>query len=392
MKVLYLINAGIMGGRERHVMTLVRSLPKEIEYCICAVSAGEATEAMQAAGLNVRVLGGCNGHDLHVFPRFIRLLREFKPDVVHAHSVALLPYVAMRFFPKIALVQSVHGPSVSGVEWAARRKSIAWKMKSSLSWILERKPDYYLPVSQATWDEFKIVHPDAKGEVFFNALNLDALPAARRSRGDRPTVCGGQGSVRPTEDVSQQTSATRRRVVGMVGRMADQKDWPSFAKIAGILKERKPELEIWGVGASEEWARENVGEDARHVKWFGSRQDARELIAQMDVFVMTSKHEQLPTTMLEAFAMHVPVAGFLPEGGTSEVLALAQGCEAALMNKERDCAKAADAVIRILSDDALYADMVREGDRIVHEYFDMKKLCATQLLDVYRKIAPARRV
>ena len=375
MKVLYLINAGIMGGRERHVMTLVRSLPKEIEYCICAVSAGEATEAMQAAGLNVRVLGGCNGHDVRVFPRFIRLLREFKPDVVHAHSGALIPYIVMRFFPRIALVQSVHGPSVSGAEWAARRKSVAWKVKSILSWILERKPDYYLPVSQATWDEFKIVHPDAKGEVFFNALNLDALPEARRPQGE----C-------PTEGASQQNPSVRRRVVGMVGRMADQKDWPSFAKVADLLKERMPELEIWGVGAGEEWAQENVGEDARHVKWFGSRQDARELISQMDVFVMTSKHEQLPTTMLEAFAMHVPVAGFLPEGGTSEVLALAQGCEAALMNKERDCAKAADAVIRILSDDALYAAMVREGDHIVHEYFDMKKLCATQLADVYRRL------
>ena len=375
MKVLYLINAGIMGGRERHVMTLVRSLPNEIEYCICAVSAGEATEAMQAAGLNVRVLGGRNGHDLRVFTRFIRLLREFKPDVVHAHSGALIPYMVMRFFPRIALVQSVHGPSVSGAEWAARRKSIAWKMKSILSWILERRPDYYLPVSQATWDEFKIVHPDAKGEVFFNALNLDALPEVRRARRARPTDYDDQRAV-----------DGGRKIVGMVGRMADQKDWPSFAKIAGILKERKTELEIWGVGASEEWARENVGEDARYVKWFGSRQDARELIAQMDVFVMTSKHEQLPTTMLEAFAMHVPVAGFLPEGGTSEVLALAQGCEAALMNKERDCAKVADAVIRILADDALYAAMVREGDRIVHEYFDMKNLCATQLADVYKRI------
>ncbi len=375
MRVLYLINAGIMGGRERHVMTLVKSLPKEIEYCICAVSSGEATEAMRQVGLDVRVLGGRSGHDLRVLPRFIRLLREYKPDVVHAHSAALLPYMAMRFFPKIAFVQSVHGPSISGVEWAARRKSIAWKMKSILARILQRKPDYFLPVSQATWDEFKIVYPDAKGEVFFNALNLGALPAPRRSRGDRPT-----------EDASQQNPSTRRRVVGMVGRMADQKDWPSFAKVADLLKARMPELEIWGVGASEEWARENVGEDARYVKWFGTRQDARELIAQMDVFVMTSKHEQLPTTMLEAFAMHVPVVGFLPEGGTIEVLALAQGCEAALMDKERDCGRVADSVIRILSDTVLYADMVREGDRIVHEYFDMKKLCATQLLDVYRRL------
>jgi len=375
MRVLYLINAGIMGGRERHVLTLVKSLPKEIEYFICAVSAGEATEAMQAAGLNVRVLGGRNGHDLRVLSRFVRLLREFRPDVVHAHSGALIPYMVLRFFPKIAFVQSVHGPSVSGAEWAARRKSVAWKMKSILSWILERRPDYYLPVSQATWDEFKIVHPDAKGEVFFNALNLDALLAVRRSRGDHPT-----------EGAAQQNPSARRRVVGMVGRMADVKDWPSFAKIARLLKERMPDVEVWGVGASEEWARENVGEEARHVKWFGSRQDAQELVAQMDVFIMTSKYEQLPTTLLEAFAIGVPVVGFLPDGGTEEVLALAQGCEAALMNNERDCEKAADAVIRILSDEKLYADMVREGDRIVHEYFDMKKLCATQLMDVYGKL------
>ena len=107
---------------------------------------------------------------------------------------------------------------------------------------------------------------------------------------------------------------------------------------------------------------------------------------QMDVFVLTSKYEQLPTTLLEAFALHVPVAGFLPEGGTSEVLALAQGREAALLNKERDCRKAADAVIRLLSDNALYDNLVREGDRIVHEYFDMKKLCATQLMDIYNRI------
>lgn len=375
MKVLYLINAGIMGGRERHVMTLVRSLPKEIEYCICAVSAGEATEAMQGVGLNVRVLGGRNGHDVRVLPRFIRLLREFKPDVVHAHSGALIPYMVMRFFPKIALVQSVHGPSVSGVEWAARRKSIGWKIKTILSWILERKPDYCLPVSQATWDEFKIVHPNAKGEVFFNALNLDALPVARRSRDVRPIDCGGQ------------TVADKgRKIAGMVGRMADVKDWPSFAKIARLLKAHIADVEVWGIGASEEWARENVGEDARYVKWFGSRQDARELIVQMDVFVLTSKYEQLPTTLLEAFALHVPVAGFLPEGGTSEVLALAQGREAALLNKERDCRKAADAVIRLLSDNALYDNLVREGDRIVHEYFDMKKLCATQLMDIYNRI------
>lgn len=373
MKVLYLINAGIMGGRERHVLTLAKSLPQEIKYRICAVSAGEATDAMLAAGENVCVLGGRNGHDLHIIGPFVRLLREFKPDIVHAHSGAFLLYFAMRFFPEIALVQSVHGPSVSGAEWAVRRKSIVWKIKSLVARVFERWPDYFLPVSKATWDEFKIVHPNAKGEVFFNALNFDALPKTRWSRGDCSIECGRHGAA--TEN---------HKIVGMVGRMADVKDWPSFAKIARLLKERMPEVEAWGVGASEEWARENVGKDACHVKWFGSRQDAQELISHMDVFVVTSKYEQMPTTLLEAFAIGVPVVGFLPEGGTGEVLQLSPKQSAALF-KERDCNRVADEIVHVLNDEDFCEELVRTGRGIVTEHFDMKKLCVTQLVRIYKE-------
>lgn len=364
MRVLYLINAGIMGGRERHVMTLVKSLPAEIESCVCAVSAGEATDKMFAEGLNIRVLGGKSGHDLRIIPRFVRLLREFKPQIVHAHSGAFLPYIVLNFFPRIALVQSIHGPSVSGAEWAARRKSLAWKIKGWLANLLQRKPDYCLPVSQSTWDEFKTVFPWARGEVFYNALNLDALPKAR-----------------------EEGKRAGTKIVGMVGRMADQKDWPSFVEIARLVRLKMPNVEFFGVGASEEWARANIAGDIGCVKWFGTRQDARELISQMDLFTMTSKHEQLPTTMLEAFALRVPVVGFLPEGGTGEVLALSRDADAALMVVERDCAKVADLVVQVLSDASLREEMVQAGYRIVTEFFDMKKLCATQLLDVYKHFA-----
>ena len=366
MRVLYLINAGIMGGRERHVLTLVRSLPKDLERCVCAVSGGEAVDAMRAAGIDVRVLGGRNGHDIRVLPRFIRLLREFRPDVVHAHSSAILTSFAMRFFPRIAFAMSIHGPSVSGAEWAARRRSLRWKLKEIAAAAVERRPDYYLPVSGSTWKEFLQVRPGAKGEVFYNALRLDAIP----KREPRP--------------------GREKKVAGMVGRMADQKDWPSFAAIARAAVSSRGDVEFWGVGADEAWAAENVGENAKYVRWFGSRQDARDLIAQMDVFVMTSKHEQLPTTLLEAFAIGVPVTGFMPEGGTSEVIELSGGASA-IMIEERDCAKAAANVLKILDDPALAASMVAAGGETVHRHFDMEKLCATQLMDVYARLAAEKR-
>ena len=360
MRILYLINAGIMGGRERHVLTLVSSLPKEVEYCVCAVSGGAATDAMLEAGLNVRVLGGRNGHDLKIVPRFIELLREFKPDIVHAHSGAFLPYFVLNWFRRIPLVQSIHGPSASGEEYEARRVNLKWKLKAFVSRLFERTPDYYLPVSNATWDDFKSICPNAKGEVFFNALKLDGLPRAAKKDG------------------------APKKIVGMVGRMASVKDWPSFSRVAAIVSSQRSDVEFWGVGAGKAWARENVGEDAKYVRWFGLRQDARDLIAQMDVFLTTSKHEQLPTTLLEAFAIGVPVVGFLPDGGTKEVVGLSDKTSALLL-KERDCQRLAVELIRVMDDKNLRESMSEEGYKIVNKHFDMKKLCSDKLISIYKR-------
>jgi len=45
------------------------------------------------------------------------------------------------------------------------------------------------------------------------------------------------------------------------------------------------------------------------VRFFGQREDAAALIAQMDLLVMTSLREGLPTVVLESFSQGVPVVG-----------------------------------------------------------------------------------
>lgn len=368
MRVLYFINAGIMGGRERHVHTLVKSLPPYVEYCVCAVSAGEATEAMAADGVNVVVLGGKNGHDFKIYRRFKRLLKTFKPDVVHAHATALLPFIALRSLKSVPVVLSIHGPSTSIGENNAQQKRLLARIKSWLLDVLQRHPDYYLPVSKATWRDFLTVMPMAQGEVLYNALNLSSLPSSKGRR--------------------------TGNIVGMVGRMADVKDWPAFLQIIKEVLIRKPEVEVWAVGdgpvrADIESLWQCLSSECRidkeRLKWFGSRQDARELIGMMDVFILSSKHEQLPTTLLEAFMLRTPVVGFMPLGGTEEILAFANG-SIALLNRERDVVRAAEDVVRVLEDKSLRAEMIAEGYRVATEYFDMKKICATQLMSVYSRV------
>ena len=367
MRVLYFINAGIMGGRERHVQTLVKSLPAAVVPLICAVSDGAAIDAMIHDGLNVQVLGGKSGHDPKSLIRFIRLVRAFKPDIIHAHGTAFLPTSAMRLFPNIPLIESLHGPTVLGGRARSPLRAAIARFLSDLP----RRPDYYLPVSQATWDGFLRYHPSARGEVLYNALNLADISAVDRTRAPR----------------------TGRKVIGMVGRMAEVKDWPSFVGISAAVMSQDPTVEAWAIGdgpvrdeCERLWfdlARKNQL-DPNRLKWLGTRQDARELMAQMSALLITSHSEQLPTTLLEAMALKIPVVGFLPHGGTGEILAFAKGT-CAMLNAERSVETAAADVLRVLRDEQLRAQMTAEGERIVREHFDMQKICATQLISIYEK-------
>lgn len=369
MRVLYFINAGIMGGRERHVYTLVKSLPKDIEYLICAVSSGESTKEMQVKGCNVRVLGCRNGHDVRLLWRFYKVIKGFKPDLIHAHSEAIIPFWVLRFFKSIPIVYSIHGPSTDAAECGVRGRPFWGCLKSKIEKLLKRKPDYFLPVSKATWEEFLTLTPKVKGEVFFNALDFSILPNSEKKVNVAP-------------------------VVGMVARLADQKGWSSFLEIAAELVKRIPNVKIWAIGdgplkanLQEYWRRLSIEEKipVASLIWFGSRQDARELISKMDVFLFTSKREQLPTTLLEAFALGTPVVGFLPIGGTKEILGLSSK-KIALLNESRNVGQAVRDVLLVLEDKILRQELVDEGQRIVRNYFDMRTLCSTQLRSVYKRL------
>lgn len=374
MKVLYFINAGIMGGRERHVCTLVKALPKEIEYLVCSVSVGESTNAMIEKKCNIKVLNCRNGHDIRLFWRFYKVIHDFKPDVIHAHSEALFPFWVLKMFKHIPIVYSIHGPSTNMAECVERKKSLWFFLKSKIEKFLKRKPDYFLPVSKATWEDFLLLNPKAKGEVFFNALDFSLLPKQEKTQNDFP-------------------------IVGMVGRMADEKDWGSFLEIAAELIRRKPNLSIWAIGdgplkkeMQDYWTylveKNNI--DGSLLTWFGSRQDARDLILKMDVFLLTSKHEQLPTTVLEAMALRTPVVGFLPVGGTKEILDLSPK-KIALLNEERSVLKVVDDTLHVLKDKSLRNSLIDEAFNVVHHHFDMNQLCATQLITIYNRLMKGNR-
>ena len=121
-------------------------------------------------------------------------------------------------------------------------------------------------------------------------------------------------------------------------------------------------------------ARARSPELAGRVHLIGERSDVGDVLAALDVFVITSDQEGLSNAMLEAMAAGVPVVS-TPVSGAHE--ALEPGVTTGLPGivvKSFDQAEIQAAVASVLADAAARAGMVQAARAIARERFDLEHM------------------
>ena len=172
-------------------------------------------------------------------------------------------------------------------------------------------------------------------------------------------------------------------VIGWVGRLIPVKGADVFIRAARTLDIHNVTFSIVGDGAErarlESLAREEGTAD--RVRFHGTVPEAARYLSAFDVFVLSSRSEGTPVTLLEALAAKVPVVvtkvGGVPDvvGDGEAVLvpkedppALAQGIRSVLMDPQGAAARANAALARLHSrfeaerwidaHDALYSEIL----------------------------------
>jgi glycosyltransferase involved in cell wall biosynthesis len=102
-------------------------------------------------------------------------------------------------------------------------------------------------------------------------------------------------------------------VIGALGELTWNKNYPVLIRAAGILKREGKEFLIYIIGDGEEAAflqtlAEEVGV-AEHIRFLGFVPDARKYMRAFDIFVLPSLKEGLPYVLLEAGAAKLPLIG-----------------------------------------------------------------------------------
>lgn len=301
MRIVHVVLGLGIGGQERLVVYLSRELASRgHETSIISLSPGGALRD-EAHGIRVVDAARANGADVSLVARLTRLLRSLRADVVHTHN----PAPMLHAVPAAVLagvrrrVHTKHGANVYGLRglWAARATVRALHALVAVS------------PQTAEVARRKERMPERRLHVVPNGIPLSPFAdraAAARARVRRELGIGDDAFV-----------------VGSVGRLAKEKDYPTL--VAAMASGLSPRVRLVLVGDGD--ARGAIESAipaglASYVTLTGARHDVPALLASFDLFVLPSRTEGLPLAVPEAMASSLPVVatavGGLPSVVTAE--------------------------------------------------------------------------
>lgn len=300
MRVMLVVTGMSMGGAEKVVADLADALVKDR----CEVLLVYLKEPMQVFPRRAEVGVACLGMDSAVdvvagYWKFCRLVREFKPDIVHSHMfhATLLARLARLATSMPCMISTMHTAYDGG-----RLRALAYRATDRLT-------DISTNVSVEAVDEFVATGAVRPGRMvtIHNGIAVDAFRPSPEARRD----------VRASFSIPAHC-----KLFVAAGRLGWSKDYPNmFRALARLPDGLDYRLLIAGGGALREQLEkmvEELGLSSR-VQFLGIRDDIARLMAAADVFVLSSVGEGFGLVVAEAMASECVVVA-TDSGGVREVL------------------------------------------------------------------------
>lgn len=174
-------------------------------------------------------------------------------------------------------------------------------------------------------------------------------------------------------------------LVGIVAALADHKGHKYLIQAMKILKEHSAKIKLVIVGHGSlqmELDRQAKESDVEDIVFFlGFREDVPQILASLDLFVLSSYLEGLGSSILDAMASRLPVVA-TTAGGIPEIVT---DGESGLLVPPQDPEALAQAILRLYNDRELAARFGQRGYEVVHQRFSAEAM-AKKIVDVYERI------
>lgn len=312
-------------------------------------------------GLDVFPLAPRTEMDLGAAWRLSRLVKQLRPDVLHAHD----PHgVAMAALALSMSTQLAKPPLV-----ASRR--VDFRLRgSALSRWKYRQVDLFICASEA----------------IRTMLVADGVPPVRAVTVHEGIDLARAGAAPPAKLHAELWLPHDAPIVGNVAALVPHKGQRHLIEAAALVVRQVPDARfvIAGEGELRPSLERAIREHhlAKHVFLAGFRPDALSLHKAFDIFVMSSVTEGLGTSLLDAMACGKPVVA-TTAGGIPEVVV---DGETGVLVPPRDHAAMAAAIVRLLQDRELRQRMGHAGLVRARRRFSAERM-VQETVRVYRKVA-----
>jgi glycosyltransferase involved in cell wall biosynthesis len=306
IRILQVITWMDVGGAQEHLLALARGLPADRFEVAVAVgeNEGERGELFGSLPPGVEVIELRNlsrsvrpTHDVMAVRELRGLIRSLDPDVIHTHSskAGVIGRWAARGLGS-RVVHNVHGWSFSALGGAPRQAVVALERQ------LAKRTDVLLMVSQADFVEGRElgIRPRGFAEVIRSGVDAEDF--------------GGAIAARPTGPITR---------LGTVGRLADQKDPATLVTAFAEAHAVHPVISFRWIGDGP--LREQVAQSVETrglgsaFELAGASRNVPQDLASLDLFVLASKYEGLPRSLVEAALAGVPIVA-VDVGGVGELI------------------------------------------------------------------------
>ncbi|GEM_PF-1376860 len=273
-------------------------------------------------------------------PRYLRafraMLRERSPALVHANSLFTLAEAWTAARAGIPIVFHVH-----------EMLPDSWK-RLAAKWIAQRLPGEVVAVSEAVASRLEL-------------------------NGRRPRVVH-EGAIYPP--VAPERPARDRTVVGTVGVISRRKGSDLFVEAAARLRATLPEVQFRMIGAATDplerrWAEAVLRRASAAGVEHAPRADVDAALASWDVFVLPSRRDPCPISLLEAMGSGLAVVASAVDGILEQV---APGC--GLLVPPDDVDAIVNAIVRLHSDRGLRSALGTAARERVLACFSLERQAA----------------
>lgn len=358
-RILLLVTLAETGGAQTYVSTLVPALVGRYVVTVAAYGAGPLQTTVTQAGAAFVPLRHVRRpmsawRDLLGLLELVVLVRRARPHIVHANSskAGVLGRVAAWIAGAPVRIFTVHGwafNASSGPRSLVYRWAERLVRRITTATICVSETERRAGLAAGTCDERRTV-------VIRNGIDVTARPVAR-----------------------PETSPPR---IVAVGRLQAPKDVLCLVRALAKLEQRSFSVLVVGDGPDRPAIEAEVQRLAltRVVHLAGRRDDVAEILAASQVFVLSTRSEGLPFSVLEAMAAGLPVVASRV-GGLPEVVV--EGETGVLVTPDAPGELAA-AIAQLLDDPALRGRLGSAGRALAQAEFAVEPFLDAHL-ELYRR-------